>query len=166
MLRRFPLPLQSGAQRLLRILVNRDVPQDAREGDPPGRRPRGKSELQRKLGSVLSPSGQLDRRTDHVTLPGFDETAETLGVPIAEPFGHQGRQWLSDQLVRGVAEGSFGSVVEVRDVAPCVGRDDRIERRLGHGAEPFLAVLNGFLRSPPLDHTAELGADLGHHLQQ
>ena len=55
-------------------------------------------------------------------------------------MGHDDLQTLADGILGGVAENAGGRVVPADDRARVVGRDDRVDRRLGDRAELLLCL--------------------------
>ena len=112
---------------------------------PPPLASEAQADLDRELGAVLAPSGQLETQT-HGPDP---RPGEVLGpfanVCAARPFRQQDLDRLAKQLVARVAEHFLGLRVDQQNTALAIDPDDALRSGFQDGPELFLVFADGLL---------------------
>src|SRR5213594_2224883 len=122
---------------LFRLLVLREVANDAREKGAFARFPTCQRKLDRAFSSIFSPCGKLDFVSNDASLARREIPFEALLMGGMESFRHDQRERLSQSFRPRIAKGSLGCLVPMDDIALLVGGNDGAVSALGHCSKLF-----------------------------
>ena len=132
--------LLAPAERLLGGLALAEVAEDAGVVAVGADRPRRQREFDGDLDAGLGERGQLDGLSDHMRLTGLGVPRDAGAVQLPIVLGDDELERPADRLGLGVSEDARRGRVPRHDPAGVVGGDDRVDRRLGDGAELLLGL--------------------------
>jgi hypothetical protein len=137
-----PEALVGEPQRLLGLLAERDVAQEAREARLALGRDGDDGKLRGEDAAVAAQGGQLHPLAQHGGVPGGDDAGEAPAVPFAHLGGDDDlRHLAAHDLHARPPEHALGGGVPLRDEAPRVDGHDGVEARVQHRAAPGVGRL-------------------------
>src|SRR5437870_13337081 len=101
---------------LFRLLVLREVANDAREKGAFARFPSCQRKLDREFSSIFSPGGKLNCLSNDPSLARREIPFEALFMGGMESFRHDQREGLSQSFRAPIAKGSLGCLVPMNDI--------------------------------------------------